>query len=395
VIKQLATDPCEAHYAEELARFKRSGTLRIDHPAVVDPCDFGEDAGEWYQVMPLIEGENLDLYVRKMGGRLQLDPALTIIREVLQAAAAFHPLQIVHRDIKPNNILIDPAGRPHLIDFGICKILTQSTITSGHGTLGTLPWMPPEQIVNPTSADPRADIYAIGAVLYFILTGRPIVLEQSDLVQMVRGICQDPLVLPSTLNPSIPPHVDALCQKALAKRPDERFQTAEEFLQALDGTQISQPVVPLCRVCSHPLQSSTDSFCSHCGSTTVHQLFIPRCLACGMEVGENLICPNCRRPFTKSDHRLVFTYGPAAGLIFRIPQGIFEVGRNQICPRDQYVSNLHFRVVCQNDGIAIADLKSLNKTYVAGQSADRPLMLKSGQELRVAHNVATYTLTFK
>jgi len=395
VIKQLATDPSQAHYAQELARFKRSGTLRIHHRAVVDPCDFGEENGEWYQIMPWIEGETLELYVQQAGGRLAIDSSLNILREILEGTAAFHMRHVVHRDIKPTNIIIDPSAQPHIIDFGICRIITQNTITSRRGLLGTLSWMAPEQIADSTTADFRTDIYAIGAILYFMLTGSPVVPDQSDPVRVVRSICEDMPPLPSTLNPSVPSYLDAACQRALAKRAEDRFQTANEFQMALQGMSASNMSPSVCSVCLRPLLSAADLFCTHCGSaTSVTTQIIPRCLACGTQVGEQPSCPGCRKSFSQPDHRLVFTYGPAAGTIFRIPQGTFEVGRHQICPRDQYISSRHFRVICQNGCVAITDVGSRNKTYVAGESADEPLSLQSGEELRIAHNVATYAPLF-
>ena len=81
-------------------------------------------------------------------------------------------------------------------------------------------------------------------------------------------------------------------------------------------------------------------------------------------------------------------------MTFRIPQGTYEVGREQVCPRDQYVSGRHFRVMCQNGSLEIVDAGSRNKTYIAGKSADQSLRLQFGQELRIAHNVATYTVVF-
>lgn len=389
-VKQLAALPEQPNYSEELARFKRAAQLRIGHPAVVDAIDFGEDDDQWYTVMPLIEGVDLERYVHDKSGKVAADRSTSIIRETAAGLAAIHDHGIVHRDIKPANILIDLEDHPHIVDMGICRKLQESTITKGSGLLGTLPWMAPEQVMYPGTEDSRSDLYSLGTVFYFTLTGSSAVRGNKP-ADIAMSICQWSPPAPRQVDPSIPIHVDQACMMLLEKHPEKRFQTAKEFCEALD-----KPGMPLkkSRFCGSCGTQITDAakYCSNCGAELVSSdspgTF---CLACGTTVGDCDACPRCRQPFSSADHRFLFQAGPLTGRIFRIPEGIYEVGRNELAPRDQHISRRHFSVACLNGSVHVQDTGSANKTYVAGQIAQQPVHLRPGQEFCVADNTAIYT----
>jgi len=165
VIKQLSASPGDSGYDEAVARFKRAGEIRINHPNVVDPVDYAEEEGEHYIIMPYVEGDTLAQHLTKNGGKLPCDEACRIAHEIAKGLAAIHP-GIVHRDLKPENIIIGDDGRVYIVDFGICKNSTQKTITTGDGILGSLPWMSPQQLHNAVKVDHRSDLYSLGAMMY-------------------------------------------------------------------------------------------------------------------------------------------------------------------------------------------------------------------------------------
>ena len=385
-IKQLAASPGGSSYDEELARFRRAAQIRIEHPNDVDPIDYGEEAGDHFMIMPFIEGSDLEDYLNQQGGRLSFDEAVSIACELALALKAAHDKGYVHRDIKPQNIRIALDGSVHLLDFGICRILTEKTITSGTGILGTLPYMSPEQLDPNQSEDHGADLYSVGVVLYRMLTGSLPV--QGDTVSSVVGsiCCQTPPP-PRQLDPSIPEHVDRACMRLLAKHRDTRFQSAEEFLQAIQGTAPKTGSCPSCSAQSYP----NAGYCHSCGAELNGGRALLLCLACGTTIGQEPDCPGCGRPFGHSDHRLHFMRGSLTGRVYRIPEGIYCIGRDQLNQRDQEISRHHCYVTCTDGMVVIQDAGSTNHTFVGNEFAGGPIILAPNLQLHIARNVATYT----
>ena len=388
-IKQLSAAPGQVNYEPEQERFKRAGQLRINHPTVVDPIDLVHEKGAWYMILPYIEGTDLDKYVLAQGQNLKVDGIITIISEVAEGLEAIHNQGVVHRDLKPSNIIIDPDGHPHIIDLGICKNTHDRTITQGDGLLGTLIWMSPEQIASAAGVDYRSDLYALGAILYFMLTGSAPIQGDEPGRTAVR-ICQDLPPQPSECRAGIPAHVDAACMTLLAKRAEARFQSAGEFCQALHGPSTPNAASHFCTACGTAVVAGS-RYCCQCGmelsTDNSDQL---RCLACGTQAASEPVCPSCRLVFSSTDHRLVFAQGPLTGVAFRIPEGIYTVGREQLLPRDQHISRVHLKIACLNGSVHLQDAGSANRTYVAGQAAESPILLHSGQDIRIADNTATY-----
>ncbi|MGE0787337.1 MAG: protein kinase [Sandaracinaceae bacterium] len=233
---------------EALARLKREAqtTSAIGHPNIVDVRDFGRlKDGSTYVVMELIEGDDLLRTVRR-AGRLPWTRARDIALQICAALGAAHEAGVVHRDLKPENILLTvKGGKPDfvkIVDFGIAMVQGAAKITQAGRVVGTPEYMSPEQCAG-IEVDGRADIYALGVLLYEMTTGR-LPFASDDLVQLVRMHMQEPPVPPSHLEPALPLGFEAIVLRCLAKRPAKRFATMAEVadaLRAIEAAPIEAP----------------------------------------------------------------------------------------------------------------------------------------------------------
>lgn len=223
-------------------RFKREAitAAALDHPNVVPIYDVGEEQGVVFIAMKLFSGPSLQEVLNERG-TLRLEELLPLLEQVAGALDYAHTQNIVHRDIKPGNILLEfaPATPPvprldsataHLSDFGIAKVRDTPGLTTTGALIGTPDYMAPEQIGN-RAVDGRADIYALGMLVFRALTGQCAFSGSTQEVLMAH-LYQPPPV-PSTLNPVLSPAIDAVLLRALAKNPDERYPTAGVLVQAL------------------------------------------------------------------------------------------------------------------------------------------------------------------
>jgi tRNA A-37 threonylcarbamoyl transferase component Bud32 len=208
---------------------------QLQHPNILPLHDSGEAEGFLYYVMPFIQGESLRERLAKRG-ELPIHEAVRILSEVADALAAAHALGVVHRDIKPDNVML--SGRHALVtDFGVAKAVSEATgrnkLTTAGVALGTPAYMAPEQAVADPHLDHRVDIYAVGCLGYELLTGRP---------PFIRATAQEVLAAHVTQAPepvehhrqAVPPALSTVLMKCLAKRPADRWQTAEELLAQLE-----------------------------------------------------------------------------------------------------------------------------------------------------------------
>ncbi|GCE20999.1 protein kinase domain-containing protein [Dictyobacter kobayashii] len=212
-------------------RFEREaravGTLSHDH--ILPLYDFGEQRPWYYLVMPFVEGGTLRDYLHKRE-RLNLDEAGSFLEQIASALQHAHEHGVVHRDVKPSNILLRLDGHAYLVDFGLAKAKIEAEFQTHSGAMvGTPEYMAPEQ--SDGRNDFRSDIYSLGIILYQMLTGRVPFMADSPVGVTLKHI-QTPPLPPSQLNSEIPAAIEEVMLKALAKAPEDRFQEAEAFALA-------------------------------------------------------------------------------------------------------------------------------------------------------------------
>jgi serine/threonine-protein kinase len=215
---------------EFVARFQREAVLaaNLHHPHIVTIHDVGEQAGNHYIVMELLEGETLDHWLHRYGA-MTPPQAGQLLQQLASALDYAHGRGIVHRDIKPSNIMLSPDGQVKLMDFGLVRAGEGSQLTRSGVVLGTPEYMAPEQALG-ESVDGCADVYALGVVLYRMLTGHVPFSRSTPYAVTYAHIHEPPPPL-RTLRPDLPPAVEAVVLKALAKQPAERYGRAGQLAQ--------------------------------------------------------------------------------------------------------------------------------------------------------------------
>ena len=225
-----------------VVRFRREAqaAAALNHPNVVSVFDTGSDDGTHFIVMEYVQGKTLAQVLRE-GGRILPERAAEIAQAVAEALAFAHAAGIIHRDVKPGNIMLTPSGDVKVMDFGIARATTSETLTATATVLGTATYFSPEQAQG-EPVDARSDIYSLGCVLYEMLTGHPPFAGETPVSVAYKHVKEEP-VPPSSLNADIPADVDAIVMKCLAKNPANRYQTARELAQDLGRFVNGEPVV--------------------------------------------------------------------------------------------------------------------------------------------------------
>jgi serine/threonine protein kinase len=235
--QQLAKQP------EFIKRFDREANVlaKLQHPRILPVFDFGESDGYTYLAMPFIESGTLADLLH--GKPLPLPQIRSLVVQVAEALDYAHSHRLVHRDVKPSNVLVDERGNCLLSDFGIAKILEGTEkFTSTGGVIGTPAYMSPEQGRGET-LDQRSDIYSLGVMLYEMATGRVPFQAETPLALIIKHM-QDPLPPPRSINPALPEAIEQVIFNALAKRREDRYQTAGEIARAIQAA-IPESTVPL------------------------------------------------------------------------------------------------------------------------------------------------------
>ena len=217
---------------EFVARFRREAKLlaQLQHPHILPVFDYGEAEGYPYIVMPFVQSGTLSEFMQQR--KLSLPEIRRIITQIGDALNYAHTRGMIHRDVKPSNVLIDEGGNCLLTDFGLARMAEASTkITSSSTVLGTPAYMSPEQGTG-SNLDQRSDIYSLGIILYEMVTGRVPFTAETPVAVVFKHI-QDPLPSARKINPDLPESVELVLLKALEKNPADRYQTAEEFVHAM------------------------------------------------------------------------------------------------------------------------------------------------------------------
>jgi serine/threonine protein kinase len=241
-IKVLAAQHADPGF---LSRFRREAEViaALEHPAIVPVYDYGEHNGRPYIVMRYMAGGSLASRMAK--GRLSVAEAAAILDRLAPALDEAHGRGVIHRDLKPGNILFDQQDRPYIGDFGIVKItqIGAPTLTQEGGVLGTPAYMSPEQARGHITLDGRSDVYALGVILFEMLTGsQPFQADTPMAVALAHVLDPVPHILPR--RPDLPPETDAVIEKALAKDPDDRYPTATALAAAVNQLAKGEPATP-------------------------------------------------------------------------------------------------------------------------------------------------------
>lgn len=215
---------------ERFMREARAGA-RLNHPNIVMVYDASVQGGLGYIAMEYVEGEDVGRWIKRFG-RLPVDLAVSIGVQTATALDVAHAAGIVHRDVKPTNILFSKGGVAKLLDLGIAKIIEEAFLEESRSGLGTLSYMPPEQTTDASVADHRADVYSLGASLYKMVTGQAPFRARSvsELVKMIR---RAPVPDPRVINPVVPAALTELLVRSMAKKPDDRFEDMKVMRNAL------------------------------------------------------------------------------------------------------------------------------------------------------------------
>ncbi|MCM3717208.1 Stk1 family PASTA domain-containing Ser/Thr kinase [Fictibacillus phosphorivorans] len=217
-----------------IRRFKREAesATSLDHPNIVSIYDVGEDEEIYFIVMEYVQGKTLKQYIKEHG-KISVEESLHIMKQIVSGMAVAHEHGIIHRDIKPHNILITEDGTAKLTDFGIALAITSATITHTNSILGSVHYFSPEQ-ARGGIANAKSDIYSFGAVLYEMVTGRVPFVGESPVSVALKHL-QENVIEPRRLNSEIPQSVENIILKSLAKNPLKRYDSAQELLTDMNS----------------------------------------------------------------------------------------------------------------------------------------------------------------
>jgi eukaryotic-like serine/threonine-protein kinase len=240
--REVAVKLLHHHFAEDhefVERFRReaSSAAALSHPNIVGIFDRGEWDGTYYIAMEYVAGRSLKTIVREQG---PLDPAaaIDIVIQILRAARSAHRRGVIHRDLKPHNVILDEEGRARVTDFGIARAGASDMTLTG-SIMGTAQYLSPEQAQG-FAVSAASDLYSIGVVLYELLTGVVPFEGETAVAIAFKQVSAEPRP-PSELNPSLPPSLDAVVLRAMAKDPAQRYADADELIAALQHEREALP----------------------------------------------------------------------------------------------------------------------------------------------------------
>jgi len=314
---QTAGDPA---FAERFAQEARAiGMLR--HSNIVTAFDFAHDADIAFLVSEFIDGGTV---ADQLGAPLPLDYTIQLITPIASALDYAHARGIVHRDIKPQNILLTRDGTPVLTDFGLAKIVGPgSGMTQAGSLMGTADYMAPELAGGAESAGPAADQYALGIIAYQMLVGRHPFPSDNPLSALMAHV-NKPVPLPSQLGVVLPPGAEAALIRALAKKPEDRFARSADFVRALAGSQFSLPPGPAAAFAPSPLSPSQPPVAPVASAASVEPIVPTAAVVSPFVSPSDLVSPVARvipppRPAPEPTLLAPAAAGAAAAAVIAVP----------------------------------------------------------------------------
>ncbi len=401
--RQVAIKLMHPHLAVQNSFQKRflqeaRASAKLDHPNIIRVLTFNNLNNDLFIVMELVTGGNLRHHIKKLfeeGRIIDYPEAIELVYQMADALSYAHKHDMIHRDIKPDNVLLKPdAGglrlnyRPILTDFGLAKLTASSdSAVTDQQPIGTYPYMSPEQCLA-ENIDQRSDIYSLGVMLYELAVGR-LPFNPKSIAEAARMHGREPVPLPSASRPNFPPDLQAVILRSLEKDPAKRYQSALEMaadLQALlrpvlasnlpinNGAAIKSPSY----AGDSALEMSTDL------STTIMPLPLPKAIPPDLPVP--LVTPEAR-----AHDRLILTSAshPPVIMTFSDQRPILRIGRGteaNVVLQGEKVSRMHAVIELKPNGrFTITDLKSTNGTYVGETKLEPsvPILLRPGVTVRL------------
>jgi serine/threonine-protein kinase len=348
---------------ELLARFQREAHihLNLSDPHIVRIVDYGNDGSIPFIVMEYIDGQNLKYHMLTHG---PMDPlqALNYTRQMVEGLDTAYKQGVVHRDIKPQNILINGKGVVKIVDFGLARSRETVTLTQSNVFMGTAYYISPEQAESGRSADTRSDLYSVATVLFEMLTGSP-PFEGETAVDIVIKHMNEKVPSICRIRPDLPMEMDTFMQKAMAKLPADRFATPQEFIAALDQLQERVQAMPQSKRVPEP---GYEQLPGTIGTGAVKQVAAPPKQAC-------LVVLSTGQPIPLTGELMVVgRQDPILGIFPEVNLADKTVGR-----RHAYLRN-------QQGAYTVEDLNALNKTRLNGitLTPHEERILKDGDILR-------------
>jgi eukaryotic-like serine/threonine-protein kinase len=419
-----ARDPI---FKERFLREARA-VAKLDHPNIVQIYLFGEEENITYIVMQYVDGGTLKDKL-KASGPLPVGEAIKFVIQGAEGLGAAHHHGIIHRDVKPANMLLRKDGHLLLSDFGIVKILEGTTNLTRVGTgIGTPQYMSPEQGTG-QAVDASSDIYSLGIVFFHCLTGRVPFNAESPLSITVKHL-NEPLPVAFLRHASVPPQIEQVIVRMTAKTPADRYQTTAELIgdliRAASGAQIqlpwqmlsAAPVPATPPVFSGPLsnpgvaQPRASQSLAGAGSQSQVTVSCFRCQA--QNPGDRLYCTSCGYELADrkaaSDRvmgpngrpilaRFLLQNGHMAGRSFRFHQDMTTIGRtngNDLIINEKTVSRRHARLWCDNGRWYVADMQSANGTFINNVrlQPNQPTMLNDGDVINFGDEIVLFNIIY-
>lgn len=359
---------------------------RLDHPSIVRVLYFGLEDNQLFLVMELVTGGSLRDYLKRLYDIhkfIEIQEAVALTRQIADALNYAHQNGMIHRDIKPDNVLLkltssqgdeDEKFRAVLTDFGLAKLAEGGVHSMTGQPMGTYPYMSPEQCLA-EEMDVRTDIYALGVMLYELVAGR-LPYQPKSITEAIRMHTRDPLPSPDQFRPNLPTELVGVISKAMQKQPDDRFQTAGEMSRALlvvqkrmDSGKSTVPETPPTRV---------DSLVTYLASQPVHPA-----------ASEPVHTPQPLSPSQTEHERLVIVQPGSPTSTVTIKKDVLRIGRvpdNDIQLMGEKVSRHHARLERGPDGrYRITDLGTTNGTWLDDLrlAPDAPQVWEPGQVVRI------------